>query len=90
MTPVSRHAVKHAERLEVFGLTQDKARRLVSRVRAKDAGVVIGRSDRLLWAGKSNGYFLVAIVRQGSIVTYLLSRDLDQKRLGVPEIKFAV
>jgi hypothetical protein len=90
MTPVSRHASRHAERLEAFGLTQDKAQRLVSRVRSKNAGVVIGKSNRLLWAGKSNGYYLIAIVRGGSIITYLLSRDLDGKRLGVPIILYAV
>ena len=90
MAPVSRHARQHRDRLAVFGLTLAQAQRLVARVRARNAGVVIGKSDQLLWAGESNGYYLIAIVRSGRVVTYLLSRDLDRQRLAVPVIKYAI
>lgn len=76
---------KNSSRLAAFGLdVMDVVFSLSGvSVNADSYGVVIASRKHKIRVGKSTGRHLVAIVRNGKVVTILLSHNLDRERMRV-------
>jgi hypothetical protein len=79
---------QHEKRLRAFGWTGDKVANICQQVPAglPDVALVLASRDRKVTVGRATGKYLVAIIRDDTLVTIVVADMLCPRKLRVRHI----